>query len=86
MSADHRAEWEKVTLRGKPILNVATWREYQAEFENTLARVTDTTDREAEKKIEQELPPELRKGLKLETLRRQESQFWVKFQDNFPFP
>ena len=84
MSADYRDEWNRVTLRGVPKLNVLEWRKFQAAFGKALGRVTDVTDWEIEKKIESELPSELRRNLKFEMARRQEGTFWVKFSSPLP--
>ena len=86
MSAIYRAEWERVALVENQTLTVSAWRQYQAEFELCLNRVADVADWEVEKKIEQALHPDLRKGLKFENLRRQEGQFWVKFAKHLPAP
>ena len=57
-----------------------------ADFNLAKSRVEDLSEREVELKLEEELPGELRKGLKLEKLRKREMGFWVKFGEPLPLP
>ena len=78
MTDEFRDEWQRVTLRHVQKLTVSAWREYQAAFEKALFRATDVSEREAERKLESELPPSLRHSLKMEVLWRQTSEFYVR--------
>jgi hypothetical protein len=83
-SDDFRSDWERVTIRHEPRLTVAVWRSYRAAFEKAWSRAPDVSDREAERKIEGELPPTLRMSLNMERLRREQTEFVVRIAPPLP--
>jgi hypothetical protein len=81
---DFRSDWERVTIRHEPRLTVAVWRNFRAAFDKARSRAPDVTDREAERKIEGELPPTLRTNLNMEKLRREQTEFLVRIAGPLP--
>ena len=79
-----RREWEKVSLRGVKRLDQFAWRNFTSEFEFKLSQVGDATDREVEERLMDELPGELRRGLKEELLRQRSGQHCVKILEPLP--
>ena len=74
LSATYDAEYKKMAD------------EFQAKLKKALSRVPEIGEWEIEKKFLSELPPATRKQLKFEMVRREESQFWVKFGNPLPAP
>ena len=78
VDAYYRKKWESVSLHGATSLDTLSWRRFVAEFRLARDEVGDISEKEAEMKLEKELPKWYRVELKKEKLARQRTQFWVK--------
>ena len=72
-----RSEWERVHLKPGEI-TLASWRSYRIAFEAGLSQLQGITDREIEKKVVQDLPPNLREKLVREIASKAQDKLWAK--------